>query len=346
MKEVSPHTQQQVILLEPETALLSNRRPLETGGDAPILREYWRVLRKHQWKIAACFAVAVIVSAVILFFMTPIYVARVTLMIERKAPHVVKIQPVAEEAEGGEELSFYESQYQVLKSRSLAAEVIKAHKLDTDAKFLKQGGVQLSIGYLLSIPINLVTNLVTSLASEPAPVGGPASLGGVNSKLIDTYTGMVSVDPVKRSRLVTIAISATDSELAARLANAHVAAYIQQGFKLKSQANEEARKFLEGKLTELKERVEKSEYTLNEFRRDKGIISLDDKENIVVERLAEIIKGIRHVGTTIVLVEQNAFMALNMADYGYVLEVGRVSLAGPARDLLRNDTVRKSYLGI
>jgi branched-chain amino acid transport system ATP-binding protein len=67
---------------------------------------------------------------------------------------------------------------------------------------------------------------------------------------------------------------------------------------------------------------------------------------IVVERLAEIIKGIRAAGTTIVLVEQNAFMALNMADHGYVLEVGRVALAGPARDLLRNDTVRKSYLGI
>lgn len=67
---------------------------------------------------------------------------------------------------------------------------------------------------------------------------------------------------------------------------------------------------------------------------------------IVVERLSEIIKGIRETGTTIVIVEQNAFMALNMADYGYVLEVGRVSLAGPARDLLSNDTVRRSYLGI
>jgi branched-chain amino acid transport system ATP-binding protein len=67
---------------------------------------------------------------------------------------------------------------------------------------------------------------------------------------------------------------------------------------------------------------------------------------IVVERLSEIIKSIRAAGTTVVVVEQNAFMALNMADYGYVLEVGRVSLAGPARDLLRNDTVRKSYLGI
>jgi branched-chain amino acid transport system ATP-binding protein len=67
---------------------------------------------------------------------------------------------------------------------------------------------------------------------------------------------------------------------------------------------------------------------------------------IVVERLSEIIRGIRAAGTTVVVVEQNAFMALNMADYGYVLEVGRVSLAGPARDLLRNDTVRRSYLGI
>jgi branched-chain amino acid transport system ATP-binding protein len=67
---------------------------------------------------------------------------------------------------------------------------------------------------------------------------------------------------------------------------------------------------------------------------------------IVVERLAEIIKGIRAAGATVVVVEQNAFMALNMADYGYVLEVGRVSLAGPARDLLGNDTVRRSYLGI
>ena len=67
---------------------------------------------------------------------------------------------------------------------------------------------------------------------------------------------------------------------------------------------------------------------------------------IVVERLSEIIKAIRATGTTVVVVEQNAFMALNMADYGYVLEVGRVCLAGPARDLLRNDTVRRSYLGI
>ncbi len=67
---------------------------------------------------------------------------------------------------------------------------------------------------------------------------------------------------------------------------------------------------------------------------------------IVVEKLATIIRGIRDAGTTIMVVEQNAFMALNMADYAYVLEVGRLVLAGPGKELLANDTVRKSYLGV
>ena len=67
---------------------------------------------------------------------------------------------------------------------------------------------------------------------------------------------------------------------------------------------------------------------------------------IVVEKLAAIIRGIRERGTTIVLVEQNAFMALKMADFAYVLEVGRISLQGKAKDLLADDTVRKAYLGV
>ena len=286
MKEVLERSRRRIVRLDEDDALHDARR-FEPVGEAPSIRDYWRVLRKHQWKIAACMAAAVMVTAVIVFSMTRIYVATATLMIERKAPHVVKIQQVAEESEAAEESSFYESQYQVLKSRSLAAEVIKAHKLDADAKFLNQGG-KVSIGDLLSIPIGLVTGLVTSVVSEPAPVAEPSSLGGVDSKLIDIYTDMVSVEPVKRSRLVTIAISSPDPQLSARIANAHVAAYIQYGFKLKSQANEEARKFLEAKLGELKDRVENSEMTLNQFRRDEGIISLDDKENIVVERLADL----------------------------------------------------------
>ena len=63
---------------------------------------------------------------------------------------------------------------------------------------------------------------------------------------------------------------------------------MRQGFKLRTQANEEARKFLETKLAELKNRVQESEDGLNQFRRNKGIISLNDKENIVIDRLADL----------------------------------------------------------
>jgi branched-chain amino acid transport system ATP-binding protein len=65
----------------------------------------------------------------------------------------------------------------------------------------------------------------------------------------------------------------------------------------------------------------------------------------VVETTFEIITGIRREGTTILMVEQNAHLALQLADRGYVIETGRIVLEGPARDLLVNDEVRRAYLG-
>jgi branched-chain amino acid transport system ATP-binding protein len=59
----------------------------------------------------------------------------------------------------------------------------------------------------------------------------------------------------------------------------------------------------------------------------------------------EIIKQINAEGTTVLLVEQNAKAALEVADYGYVLETGRITLHGKGRDLLLDDRVRKAYLG-
>jgi branched-chain amino acid transport system ATP-binding protein len=65
----------------------------------------------------------------------------------------------------------------------------------------------------------------------------------------------------------------------------------------------------------------------------------------VVERTFEIIADIRRQGTTVLMVEQNAHAALGMADRAYVMETGRIVLAGRARDLRENDHVRRAYLG-
>jgi branched-chain amino acid transport system ATP-binding protein len=66
---------------------------------------------------------------------------------------------------------------------------------------------------------------------------------------------------------------------------------------------------------------------------------------LVVKMIFEIVRAINASGTTVLLVEQNARVALECADSGYVLETGRISLSGSGKELLANDGVRKAYLG-
>jgi branched-chain amino acid transport system ATP-binding protein len=66
---------------------------------------------------------------------------------------------------------------------------------------------------------------------------------------------------------------------------------------------------------------------------------------VVVETIFETIERLHQEGITILLVEQNAAMALSVADRGYVLETGRIALTGSGKELLTNEQVRKTYLG-
>ena len=64
-----------------------------------------------------------------------------------------------------------------------------------------------------------------------------------------------------------------------------------------------------------------------------------------MDQIFEIIKELHKAGTTILLVEQNAQMALSIANRGYVLETGHIVATGTGADLLNNDAVKKAYLG-
>ena len=66
---------------------------------------------------------------------------------------------------------------------------------------------------------------------------------------------------------------------------------------------------------------------------------------LVVKGIFEIIKEINRQGVTVLLIEQNANMALKTADIGYVLETGQITLSGSGRELLSNEAVKKAYLG-
>jgi branched-chain amino acid transport system ATP-binding protein len=66
---------------------------------------------------------------------------------------------------------------------------------------------------------------------------------------------------------------------------------------------------------------------------------------LVVKMIFSIIKEINRKGTTVLLVEQNARAALDVADYGYVLETGEILFSGTGKELLADDRVRQAYLG-
>ena len=67
---------------------------------------------------------------------------------------------------------------------------------------------------------------------------------------------------------------------------------------------------------------------------------------LFVDRVLELIQTVNKTGVTISMVEQNANLALRIADYGYVLQTGRIALEGPAAELARNEQVREIYLGV
>lgn len=66
---------------------------------------------------------------------------------------------------------------------------------------------------------------------------------------------------------------------------------------------------------------------------------------ILVDQIFEIIQNLNKAGTTILLVEQNAQMALSVADRAYVIETGRITLSGTGEELAKSDEVKKAYLG-
>ncbi|KWV59945.1 ABC transporter ATP-binding protein [Rhizobium altiplani] len=67
---------------------------------------------------------------------------------------------------------------------------------------------------------------------------------------------------------------------------------------------------------------------------------------ILVAQIFEVVKGLRALNVTVLLVEQNAFGALSIADRGYVMETGRITMSGPAKDLIADERIREAYLGI
>jgi polysaccharide biosynthesis transport protein len=254
--------------------------PLDEGID---LRACWCVILKRARLIFTVTAGALLITALVVFNQTPLYTARSTVLIQAQTPLLLSNHAIVDTpATDGDD--YYETQYDVLKSRSLADHVIRDLNLDSLPIFT---GDEIRVGFVTRLWMSARRWL--SKDATPAAAPDDAENTAARPDLVDRYLRGLLIEPKIGTRLVIISFSTGDPKLSARVANAHVNAYIQRGIELHYQASRTAEDFLQKKLAELKERVEKSEAALNNYRRDRGIVSfsLHEKSKILMRQLTD-----------------------------------------------------------
>lgn len=263
------------------------------------LRATLRPVLRHLIMIAAI-TVGVVTLSGLRVSMTPrVYTASSTVLIKPRAPDTMAFRGDLADSDAAEELydNFYKTQYSVLRSRSLAASVIQSENLQAvfaHAQGRAQPSWWMRIHAMLYQRVKQILGMhpATKLASPPAPLSTVSASPGVPSAMIDAYLGGLTISPVADTSLVQISYTYSDPVVAAEIANAHAQAYIREGIELQNQTNVAAQRFLQQRLVDLKEKLERSEQALNDFRRQNGIVpglmSVDGKNAIVLDRLAEL----------------------------------------------------------
>ncbi|MGE0822326.1 MAG: GumC family protein [Candidatus Binatia bacterium] len=304
---LSPYVRQSSPFSLYERSLPSMRERNEEEG--AHLRDYWQVVRKRWGLVVTLFVVTVGSTALFLSTMTPTYMAETTLLIEPQTPHVLNIREVLSQPLGPEEYDYYKTQYEILRSQTLASRVIRELQLEQHKSFIEKKELA-----------------AVEQGSHVSSGGGEASGPfGVHPVVLGRYLDRLEIRPVTGTRLAKVVFSSPDPVLAAQVVNTHAATYIRQGMELRTRANEQASRFLEEKLRDVKKRIEQSEAALNAYRREQQIISLDEKENIVVDRLVDLNKRLTEAEAEKVALEAQV-QFVRTGSYEYVPLVATNSL--------------------
>jgi capsular exopolysaccharide synthesis family protein len=253
-------------------------------GDNEIhLLDYVRVLYKRRWAALTAFVIVVLSVSVYTFTATPIYEARVQILIEKEATNVVTFKEAYEQNQITDD--YYQTQYKILQSRALARRTIDALKLWNHTQFNPKPDDSLAVGKILTAPVVWVSGWF-----KPARAGQPplADETNIQSETIDRFLNALTVSPVRNSRLVDVKFESPDPALSANVANALAKAYIEQHLEFKFLSSKEASDWLGERLAEQRKQVEASEQALQRYREQTDSVSLEEKQNIVVQKLADL----------------------------------------------------------
>lgn len=235
----------------------------DSAQQTPILVQYWQVVLRHKIAIAAILSVCVAVGVIVTLLMTPYFTSTSRIEISREQESVTNVEGVTSSDGAGPNLEFYQTQYSLLESRSLAERVVRARNLASKDDFFETFGVVPSdSGFLTETPR-------TQSAAQR------------NERLklaTDLLQEHISVSPIRGSSLVDVSFESPNSLLSAEVANAWIEQFISSNLDRRFNSTADARKFLEEQLAELKQRLEDSERSLSGYADNKEIITLSSEQ--------------------------------------------------------------------
>ena len=221
------------------------------------LVEYWRLAVKHRILIVGTLLAALVLGAVVTMLMTPVYRASATLQIDREAARVLNVDEVQpqESLVQGEE--FFQTQYGLLRSRSLAERVVDSLGLAASDTFLEQ------------------------MKIDPPTTEGTAAERMVRHReaVLAAVQGNLDVSPVRGSRLVVVSFESPDPQLAARIANAYGENFIQANLSRRYESSSYARTFLEDLIAQTKTKLEAAERQLVAYAANQQIINVREADS-------------------------------------------------------------------
>jgi capsular exopolysaccharide synthesis family protein len=231
---------------------------LDAPGDGmPLIRQYLRIAMRWRYVIISATIACVLLGLVATLLMTPKYTAIATVEISRDSDKVTDFQGVERETSVADQ-EFYQTQYGLLQSRSLAERVAVQMRLVDDPKFFE---------------------MYSAAKDEPAfeLVRGryPASGRRVRQRIAgEVLTKNLAIAPTRLSRLVNIRFTSPDANLAAKVANAWAENFIQTNLERKIQATSYGRNLLQRQLGQIKERLDESQRQLVGYASAQRIINL------------------------------------------------------------------------
>ncbi len=275
-------------------------RPVFIDPAEPLvdLARYYRLVRKRQ-RIVITFAAAVmIIGAVHVISTPPTYTAETTIMLapatgegSSTLANLVEIETAAYTAG-----QYYKTQIEILESPTIAVDVIRRLGLLHRPAFNDDDTSNTGLGRLWSAIVAGIPPGIRARAPQARSIFPAADDGGVPRALVHRYLEMLKVTLIPETDLLKIRFATHDPRLSAELANAQVEGYERQQNIIRFNQNEEARRFLQTKLLDIREQLQKSEAALNDYRRRKGIIpgliSLDGKNAVVLDRLSDLSKNL------------------------------------------------------